>query len=219
MKNVIFFVFFTCLIAACADSGDTYNNDPVFVQHFRNGQYPDASYDGCQDTYMRSDAPSTTNGSSTNVIVVSGSSGYIYRGLIRFDILGALPAGVAIKKAILTLNLNSSVSEENDPDPATFNMDAMIYVNNASYGTPGWDDYTWEETSFRVSTATFEVNNSYGAIEIPAYVIENWVENDLYNYGLVLEVKNESIHEGAWFSSSDSVDAYSRPMLSVFYTY
>lgn len=221
MKRILFLLISILFLFSCDDSQESRDliiiNEPVFVQHFRNGQYPDSSYDGCQDTYMRSDTPSTTYGSASNMYVSSDTS-FIRRTLIRFDILGALPSDITIKKAVITFFKGSSTSGANDPDPYSFNIEAWVYINIASYGTPSWDDYTWDEISSFKSRATFDVY-SYQAIEVPVETILTWQKDNQSNFGLILKIADESIHEGVELGSSDNANINMRPMLSIYYSY
>jgi hypothetical protein len=220
MKKTILSFAAVFLAVSCTDNGDTIlHNEPVFVEHFRNGQYPDASYAGCQDTYMRSDSASSTYGTSALLSVYS-SSGNLSRGLIRFSILGELPSDIVVKKAVITLYFGSSMGGAGDPTPDSVAIDAVEYYTPDSYVTPSWEDFTWTTGNSLIGTAIFDTDfNNYGEIEIPAAKIKLWQKNVQLNWGMVLKVADESFSEGLFFSSSDDTDINQRPMLTIYYTY
>ncbi len=206
-------------ITTCVDPAAeqlTENTQPYFVQYFQNEVFPYSSYSAVFDTHIDQNAP-TTNYSGNAGMYIGPILG-INRTLINFDIHGAFPSNVNIKKAYLTLRVNGWTLGElvnvqmylmvaNWNESATWNNSGIAPWSGVNItGLTLLDSKLFNETGFLIT------------LEIPTGVIKNWINNPNTNYGILLKAQNET--SGSWlqFESSDSRIINNRPLLSVYYT-
>lgn|GEM_PF-4278469 len=106
------------------------------------------------------------------------------------------------------------------PLPGPGRVSAREYYTSTAFGTPSWNNFTWSAGNSLIDFVTFPaLFHNYDAIEIVSGTFENWMATLQNNYGIIIKVRDESIQEGMYFSSSDNASINQRPMLSVFYTY
>jgi hypothetical protein len=194
-------------------------SDGLSVIMFQDGLYPTGAYTGCSDTRIWSGANADTNyGSYTYLELGSGGDGQ-KRGLIEFQVQG-LPAGAAVKKAVITLYCGSvavgspefvfySVTQHNWAESqATWNS----YSTGNLWTTPGGD-----YTASAISGFQEPVTGSYISWELDPAVVQSWFDDPAQTFGTALIVKDPGTPGDCVFASSNSGDLEQGPKLAVYY--
>ncbi len=216
MKKYLFAVLILSVVVL--SSCTTNNNNPTavtnyLVAEFQNGTLPYAGYQGCTDANFASGASVAGNNYGTQP---EGSFGYydatagITRYVVRFDV-GSLPAGIKVKKAFLTMYsyyVYGTGSFSAHEKTAGW-LDTLITWNNSSGGE------TFNASP--MSTVAMGTANYY-TFALDAAVVQSWINDSSYNYGVLLKGVNESAQGYLWCYFANEAYVSYRPKLTVYYT-
>ena len=161
------------------------------------------------DTFIRSDAPSTNYGSD-NTFDVRPDNSADRRGLVKFD-LTAIPSNAIITNATLYL-----YEKSNKTDQVTF-----IYrvTSNWTENTVTWQTWNLPGGDFDSSLSYFtffpDQNNCMLSINLTG-LVQLWVNGTYPNYGLLLYSTGPN-HIISYVTKEDTT-ASERPKLDVIYT-
>ncbi len=219
----VFFILAVLIITCVSPSSENMKQDipePYFVQFYQQGVFPYSTFNNTIDTCIKQVSPSTNYGTDQTMSIQLDSN--ITRSLIYFSLQSTIPSNAKIKRAFITLSVASAI---------TFletTIKIQMYAMNKGWGETlaTWDtsgSESWNGINIsgltRISSASYDNNTVKSVItfEIPAYVVQGWLENINYvNVGVVLE----DLTNGSYLSfyTKESTSAYSRPLLSVYYT-
>lgn len=106
----------------------------------QQGNLPNTAYAGSQDTYIRSDTPTATNGASPglNVGTLAGTGANDMRSLLSFD-LSLLPVNAVINSITLTLVART-------PDASSTNTTLALQLNAVTQSFVG-SQASWQNAS------------------------------------------------------------------------
>lgn len=151
-------------------------------------------YAGTKDTYLRSDTPTTNNGTSIAIIVRDDSANtYISNSLIAFDLAGQLPAGAEVVSATLKLDYY----RESGAKDYTYNLHRLLkgWAQNTAtwnklnsgtnWGSPGATGATDRDATPTVTLSGLGTPPTLVSFDVTADV-ENFVEGTKANYGWLL---------------------------------
>jgi len=169
------------------------------------------------------DAPNKNYGSSAEFMAMAwtnGGNNNIVRSLIDFD-LSSIPSNVEILMAELTFYaINNTIHSQGQGH-------SQLTSSNACYLkriTESWDEntVTWNSqpnvSTDNIITLNASENNMQDyVIDITDYIADKY-ERPADNYGLMLELINETNYARMIFGSSDNVDETKRPKLEIYYT-
>jgi|SRR6056297_3420116 len=171
---------------------DTINS----TKTFRNGQ---EGYYGCEDTFVHEAHPATNYSDGTLIHINSGSGTSAY-GYLRFD-LSYFPSGTKITSANLMLFFSSAAVQSIETSRVLDSFD----ISTVNYDT--------RPTSGSVTIA--DKTDEY-RVNLPAAMIQEWVNNPDINNGLEVKMHNSNEVTEA-YSSEYATDASYRPMLEINY--
>ncbi|MCP4265962.1 MAG: DNRLRE domain-containing protein [Candidatus Brocadiaceae bacterium] len=205
-----------------ANTATTYNAHVTF--EFQNGNLPDASYSGTNDSYIFENGPDTNFGNNADLRIDGddpSATNNDVTTLISWDI-SSIPAGSTVLSASITFQV--------------FN-----YSNNSYelYQTLlDWDEYqsTWNQAetgnSWQIAGAQGAVDRSAielgsiiatsnGSYTIPLNtaglaVIQDWINGASPNYGFV--IANSISSDGIDIRSSEYSNSAQRPRLTIVYS-
>lgn len=208
--------------------------EQLFQIDLQNGL---SDYDGCEDTWIRSDYPTRNYGSNTSLL--AGYSGIDRdirnRILIRFMLKEApIPVDARIQKAFLYLY---NETDDDDGFSADFQAYKLLKDWYAGYdnGTDNSPFVTWNYCLADINWATpggdFSdepvsggfVNSidedGFICLSLEPAMVQDWIENPPENYGILVKQINEDERSVPYFVSSDTIDnEFRRPKLSLFYS-
>lgn len=174
--------------------------------------------DAGKDAFLNENHPNTNYGNATIFIsyswTFSGDAGRGY-SLLQFD-LSTLPVNSKIQNAELSLYHNARSGSAGQAG------------NNACYLkkiTSDWNEnlVTWNTipTSTNANqillTRSSSPNQDYPNIDLTNFVTD-WYNNPQSNYGMLLELIDQSLYNSMKFCSSDCLDSTLRPKLEITYT-
>lgn len=192
---------------------------------FQNGVLPDATYAGCDDTWISGGA-AYVNVNYGNNTWGNGIGQYAgtKRSLIKFS-LSSVPAGATVTAAKIRLKM-SKVDGARTLEAyqvllpwtrlgCTWNRyDGTIAWYSAGCSSTGYDRAASAAGSVNVVTA--DVNNW---IEIPlaTALVQGWVSGATSNHGVLLKVTNEASYEMR-YRAENYTSAADRPQFVITYT-
>ncbi len=178
-----------------------------------------------------------SNGKGQNFFVGVTATGVIRRGLMAFDIAGAIPAGAIIQNATLTLNLSNS---NTGPQPITLHKVLADWGEGSSNATgaegsgapadPG--DATWIHRFFdtvfwttpggdftATSSASQTVGNpgvyTWGPSAQMTADVQSWLDNPSQNFGWLLMGNEEEAQTAKRFDTHEHPIVANRPALTI----
>jgi len=167
------------------------------------------------------------------------TSSLIRRGLLRFDVAGAVPAGATINSATLTLTITTSIT---GPTDMSLHAATKDWGEAGSFGGgPGGGqgggaaagDATWQHTFSPGSFWTNDGGDFTGAPSATASVffdfgifasagtaadVQSWLDAPAGNFGWVVKADDEGTVSAKRFGSSENGDSGLRPKLEIDYT-
>lgn len=192
-----------------------YIDNDTYVVNFQEGNLPNASYDGCEDTFIYSNQPTTNFDFSALFSIGFSGSEDEYRGLIRFDISGHLPTDIEIEKAYLTLSVNDPLA---DYTFQAFSLDTDWVEDevtwNDSEAGQAWAGGSWETGN--IGSADYKMDETSFTIEIDSDVVQDWLTNS-GGYGIIIMPQASSNTVHVIFHSSIFGEADKRPLLTIYY--
>ena len=192
------------------------------------------------NTLYELDAGNSSNGAGDYIFAGKSGIGFVMRGLLRFDVAGAVPAGATIDSVSLKMNASRGLNFPQDisihsvlADWGEGTSDAPGEEGGGATATAG--DATWLHTfnpgSFW-ATAGGDFNPTADATTTvtglgtvmwnsnPAMLaeVQDWLDNPGDNYGWLLQGDETANMTAVRFDSRENPDANFRPMLLVEYT-
>jgi Secretion system C-terminal sorting domain len=181
-----------------------------------------------------------SNALGQNIFSGTNGGGSPRRGLIKFDIAGALPGGVTVTSVSLTLNCNSSRSISDNVSLHRLSSNWGEGTSNAGStgdggGVPATaNDATWLNTFFPASfwtnpggdynpvpSASTSINvTGFYSWSTPDMVtdVQAWINTPGVNYGWILLCNETTISTARKFGSKENTVIANRPSLSVTYS-
>ncbi len=168
-----------------------------------------------EDTYLDSAASSTNFGG--NRLLIATNSGNQAHPLLRFD-LSALPSGIEVRSATLTLSL-TQLSSGNSGGAEVHRVTRAWAENQANWlqasGAANWTTPGGEFETEPAASATVD-SAQPGPVQWDITdLVGDWVAGAVPNEGLLIRVSPGVA--GAQFASSDHEDAAQHPTLTVTY--
>lgn len=176
-------------------------------------------YSGALDTKIKSDAP-TTNFGSTSDIEIDGSPDY---GALLYWDLSAIPSGSIVTAVEITVNAFNPSSHEYE-----------LYESKRAWSEGGatWQVYDtglpWETAG--ASGANDRGSTALGGLSAPSTgfqtvalnasgiaVVQGWIDSPSSNLGFVLQDYSDANSDGIDFYTREAAAVGDRPMLSVTY--
>ena len=195
------------------------------------------------NTLYQSTAGNLSNGVGTNFFSGSTAGGDLRRGLIEFDIAGAIPAGSTINSATLVLNMSRTVSAAQPVSLHAATREWGEGTSNASgqegsggIATDG--DATWVHAEYDTGGASVLWTNlggdyvaaasaSVSVAGVGSYSwsgagvlsdVQSWLNDPSGNHGWVVIGEEESLATSKRFDSRENTIAANRPQLVVDFT-
>ena len=139
------------------------------------------------------------------------------RALLQFDLTG-IPAGSVIQSAYLSL-FYDSISSNLGHSQLSGSNECNIYKN-----TDPWDEdvVTWTNKPGTTSVnsgylpASSSNTQDYTNIDITA-MVQDFTDDPQHNYGMMVQLINETAYRSLIFCSSDHVDPTTHPKLEITY--
>jgi hypothetical protein len=194
------------------------------------------------NTLFENTAGATSDGAGATMFVgrTNQASNFRRRGLVRFDVASAVPAGSTIQSVTLTLSMSQAASPANQPVELRTVLaswgegasDAGISGGTGAPSAPG--DATWKHRSFAgtlwaalggdfapAATATLAVGaeGSYTWASSPALVaeVQGWLDTPAANFGWLLLGNEAAAATTKRFDTREAADPASRPALTIAY--
>jgi hypothetical protein len=171
-----------------------------------------------KDALINSQTPTTNEGNSLDLACWSwtnnGSTNA--RSLMQFD-LTSIPTNAVIQSATLNLycNTTSAITQLHSGSNASF---LRRIITSWQENTVTWNTQPSTTTVDQVTLGASTSNNqNYLNIDLKS-MVSAWVADANGNYGLMLQLQNESIYRSVILASSDHGDSTKRPLLTVTYT-
>lgn len=191
------------------------------------------------NTLYETPSGTISNGKGQHLFAGRTSSGLSYRrGLIQFDLAGALPPGTSILSAKLTLNMSMTTS---GPTPVSLHpalrdwgegdSTALGGEGGGAAAEPGdatwyhrfsptemWDNPGGDFDPIASATTVVTSNGSYtwqGA-ELTARV-QLWIDDPDQNFGWVIAGDESTVHTSKRFDTRENVTPAFRPSLQITY--
>jgi hypothetical protein len=180
----------------------------------------------------------TSNGSGPAFFAGNNGQNLIRRGLVRFELLGVVPAGAAIEDAVLTLEVSSAP----DTVPRWIALHRVLAdwgegssTSSGGGGAPAQPgDATWLHTRYpdhlwSVPGGDFVAASSAAALvaDVDTYRwtgaglradIQRWLSDPTSNFGWLLRGDESVARSVRRFDSRESAVPSSRPVLTIVYS-
>jgi hypothetical protein len=181
-----------------------------------------------------------SNALGQNIFSGTNGGGSPRRGLIKFDVAAAIPAGATIVSVTLTLNCNNSRAIADNV--SLYKLLSSWGEGTSNAGATGdgagvaatTNDATWLTTFFPasfwitaggdynpVSSATTSINNTgfftWSSADM-VLDVQNWLSTPATNYGWILLCNETAIGTARRFASRENAITANRPSLSVTYS-
>ncbi len=236
-----FFALFTVVlmffIASCRDGGTGAtgpageDGESWSQQHFEYEVFPHSDYTDAADTHIE-EGSWDNYGASLN-LVLQRNNGTVdeMRGLLYFRLSPFIPSDAAVKKVYLTLYVsflsgsgdgfacypvNESWEEGSGMGSATGDGATWATSDGSSSWTAGGNYDTTACSS--VVSVTNEDDDDYITFEINSSVVQNWVNDDTQNHGLLLKMEESGTLDQVVFLSNQSGTVCQKPRLTIYYT-
>jgi hypothetical protein len=212
----------TATDTAAETTGEPMRPDPVTLSF---GEGDDDDVNGVtRDAFVSAAAPDTNWG--THADLHFGENGAVV-AVLAFDV-SAIPAGSTAVEATLELVTEAGAAEMDGTVTAYAILEAWEPGDeNANPGAVNWTMRTatedWTNPGVGVgshdpaplsSINPYEDETAY-SIEIPAALVQAWIDDPSQNHGVVLH--SQGISNTGWFYSMEIWDPARRPSLSVTY--
>jgi len=196
-------------------------SDVVLYQNIPMHQFKQLDAAETDDGWISASRKSYNFGADTLFIV--DEKGGPHRGMIRFDVEGALPRGAKLTGASLELFANGVVGT------GYFRLYGLSqdWIEGSCSGSCGTAGVTWDTTDGTNAWTTPGGDPDTSAVsEVQAggsgtwhrwnisAIARQWVSGERANYGLLISAEGAS----ASFHSSDNADATTRPRLTLSYS-
>ena len=191
------------------------------------------------NTLYQSSVGNISNGSGQHIFVRTTGSSVIRRGVMAFDVAGAIPSGATITGVELTLNMSRTTASAHPVELHLLTADWGEGASNASSNegagaASAIGDATWVHRTFNavrwqtpggdfsslVSAAIPVARNgpyTWGSTDEMVSDIQGWLDAPSTNFGWLL-LGNESVARTAKrFDSKESPTAGNRPTLTITY--
>jgi len=192
-----------------------------------------------RDNSLYSESGSESNGAGAYFFAGTNGFGQIRRGLLRFDVAGALPAGSTVTQAEVNLHMSktnagvrdvllhralgdwgegtsNASGEEGSGTGATVNDATWTrrFWNTISWTTPGGDFAATASASIPVDQVGTYVWSSAGLVAD----VQSWLDSPSTNFGWVVKNVNESdVPTSKRFDSRQNPETSVRPVLRIFF--
>jgi hypothetical protein len=194
-----------------------------------------------RDNTLYAESDTLSNGAGQRVFAGRAGSGGVRRGLMHFDLSGAVPVGATIDSVVLRLNL-----AQTQPSTQTVTLHRVLadWGEGTSSGGSGEGggapaaagDATWGQRFFGMAqpwttpggdfTAPASAGRAVGgALGFYAWRsagmasdVAFWVQNPSSNFGWELKGNEVTPGTAKAFSSRQATAAMDRPLLTVYYT-
>ncbi len=209
MKKELFVLFaaFAFVFGGCSGCG--YNEGPVdpdantsvvTFQQELNG------YNGTADAFVSSTTPDGYWGADVYLWVQKSGENDMLWSFIRFDLSYLMP-GTVIRSAHLTLY----------PDTGALPVDIDVWRTGA-----GWEEANITFNNLPninpVKFTSFQLNNvDPVTLSLPVQMVQEWVNNQSINYGIMLSKSGAPSADSARFHSANTNDKEYAPKLVVRY--
>ena len=187
------------------------------VVAFRNGAFPDPSYNGTEDTWLRGTQPDTPFGNNGRMDSDGESGASAEWTLLRWDVSSIAP-GTTVEAATITF----TVTNPSPSDYPLYAMETDWVESAATWNSPGGGG-SWEipgtGPSDRgsqigvISTSdvagTYDVSLNTAGVDL----VSSWINDPSSNRGLI--IFNDAATDGMEMRSSNFADVGVRPMLTL----
>jgi hypothetical protein len=181
-----------------------------------------------------------SNALGQNIFSGTNGGGSPRRGLIKFDVAAAVPAGAAITSVVLTLNCNVSrtISDNvslhkllsgwgegsSNAGSTGDGAGAAATTNDATWLTTFYPNSFWSNTGgdFTASaSASTSISGtgfySWNSVDMVTDV-QTWLSNPATNFGWILLCNETTTSTARRFASKENAVAINRPALTITYT-
>jgi hypothetical protein len=179
-----------------------------------------------------------SNGAGENFFAGRTSVGLLHRGLVRFDVASALPAGSTITAVTLTLHMSRTLA---GPEPvdlqralADWGEGASYALGNGGAGAPAEPgDATWLHTFYDTqywatpggdfaagaSASTLVGDVGFYAWSSPALIadVQMWLDQPGANFGWLLRGNEDISMTSKRFDTHENLEPTFRPVLAITY--
>ena len=167
-----------------------------------------------KDSWLDENNPTTNHGTAALLgIGYRSATSKISRGIFQFDLTG-IPQGSTINSA--TFSIYATGTDEGESGNRTYEV---------HYVTQSWDESTVTWSNQPTFDATVEDSvvvtantTGFKTFSSMATVVQEWLDGDQTNYGIVVKVNNETLAPSMNYATSDNATAANRPKLVVNYT-
>jgi hypothetical protein len=166
-----------------------------------------------KDSFVYLWKPHDNYGDNTSLNISGNTVGTLYRTVIQFNI-SPIPPTAIITDAKLGLHYDWVYGTTIEGRIALYNVLQAWDENNIDWdGQPTTSPLPW-----LITAIPGYATGDFLYLDIGISNVQRWINGSLYNYGIMLRDYDESDAEGLRaFSSSESVDADSRPKLVIQY--
>lgn len=178
-----------------------------------------------------------SNGAGQYLFAGNTAKNFLRRGLVAFDVFGALPPGATVESAELIMQMSRSISEAEDVELRRLLADWGEGESNASVqegaGTDALEnDATWThafsggvawalpggvfaETVSAVQTIDEVGSYRWGSTDQSVSDVQGWLDDPEANFGWVILGNEESATTTKRFDSREHEDPTVRPVLRI----
>lgn len=191
-----------------------------------------------KDNTMFSESDTLSNGAGDYFFAGETALGEFRRGLLAFDIAGAVPAGATIDSVRLTLNLSKAQfitapvslhrslldwGEAGSDAVANEGKGAPAQPGDATWGYAFYTMTPWPAGGSFVGTASATTSTTYLGVYTwqsaqMAADVQGWLDNPSTDFGWVVVGDEASIGSAKRFDSRDNPTAANWPLLEIWYT-
>ncbi len=193
--------------------------EPGIQTMFQDGVYPDASYGGTQDTYVRQTSPTENYGSESTLLAdgidqdpVNGNYGQT-QSVLSWDI-SSIPSNAVVQSVSITLDLSNTSSQPY----------SLYQVNNSwTEGSAVWDDFSnpgnigstvlgmvpADPRGENIGDNIVYLNNE------GINLVQGWINGSIPNNGILIQ--NPDTNDGIDINSSEA--GTGRPKLTINYAF
>ncbi len=210
---------------------NTTNGSTMII--FQKEVYPGTGFIEVYDTQLYKLGPTNNYGKYFQISANSTTTDTYVPSLIKFDIKNYISDDAEIVKAYLQLYYIAS-TWNNKKEIGLYkvthywtegtNTSGGKAVNGASWntynGTNNWSEPGGNYENSPIATSVLSNNvNSWITWDLPASLVQEWINTPEQNYGLYLKYTSVSEQNAKAFASSDNSTIYHRPKLVVYFKF
>ena len=166
-----------------------------------------------KDSHVYAWRPHDNYGDNTSLNISGNTVGTLYRAVIQFNISSVPPTAI-ITDAKLGLHYDWAYGTTTEGRIALYNVQQSWDENDITWS----DQLSTSPNPWLITAIPGYATGDFLYLDIGISNVQRWINGSLDNYGIMIRDYDENVAEGLrTFSSSESIDADSRPKLVIQY--